>query len=97
MSKDKIQNLKRLTAAWKSQFDNPPSLSFAWDTDISGILRLNGVRICPLYELAAADTFDAGWLRLDLKDGSYVIVEIDWPFEGPARISEIVTHREVLQ
>lgn len=93
MSKTNIQDLERLTAAWKAQFDNPPSLSFTWDTDISGVLRLNGVRICPLYELSAADAFDVEWLRLDLRDGSYVILEIDWPFEGEARISEIVTHK----
>ena len=93
MSKTNIHDLERLTAAWKAQFDNPPSLSFAWDTDISGVLRLNGVRICPLYELAAADAFDVEWLRLDLQNGDYVFLEIDWPYEGEARISEIVTHK----
>ena len=93
MSKTNIQDLERLTAAWKAQFDNPPSLAFTWDTDISGVLRLNGVRICPRYELAAADAFDAEWLRLDLRNGDYVIIEIDWPFDGEARISEIVHHK----
>lgn len=87
-----ITNLEQLTKAWKAQFDNPPDLAFSWDTDISGFLQLNGVRICPLYELAAADAFDVEWLRLDLQNGNYVIIEIDWPFDGAARISEIIHH-----
>lgn len=95
MNKQIMNQLEELVAAWKAQFDNPPKLSFSWDSDISGVLRLNGVRICPLYELAAADAFDVEWLRLDLQGGNYVIIEIEWPFEGPARISEIVIHKKL--
>ena len=95
MSTTIINRLEELTAAWKAQFDNPPSLSFNWGTDISGFLQLNGVPICPLCELAATDAFDAEWLRLDLTDGSYVVIEIDWPADGPARVAEIVTHKVI--
>ena len=90
-----LEQLEQLSKAWKAQFDNPPSLPLSWSVDAAGVLTLDGVGICPASDLAAADAYDAEWLRLDLQDGRYVIIEIDWPFDGAARISEIVTHKEV--
>ena len=88
-----ISELNELSDAWKAQFDNPPSILFPWEIDTGGFLRLQGVRICPSYEFAKADAFDAEWLRLDIQNGDYVIVEIDWPYNGEPRISEVVTHK----
>lgn len=89
-----MEQLEQLSKAWKAQFDNPPSLPLSWSVDAAGVLTLDGVGVCPASDLTAADAYDVEWLRLDLQTG-YVVIEIDWPFEGPARISEIVTHKEV--
>lgn len=91
--KHPITNLEQLSKAWKAQFDNPPSLPLSWSVDAAGVLTLDGVGVCPASDLAAADAFDVEWLRLDLQTGDYVIIEIDWPFEGPARVAEIVHHK----
>jgi hypothetical protein len=89
-----IDRLNALGAAWKAQFDNPPTLSLLWSLD-AGVLALNGVGVCPAADLCPeGEEYDLEWLRLPLQTG-YVDIVIDWPYESDARISEIVTHKEV--
>lgn len=89
-----ITRMDALGAAWKRQFDNPPSLSLSWSLD-AGVLALNGVGVCSAASIAPqGETFDVEFFTLPLQDG-YVDVYIEWPFKGPARVAEIITHKEV--
>lgn len=94
MSKTIITRMEALGAAWKKQFDNPPSLSLSWSLD-AGVLALNGVGLCPAAAIAPeGETYDVEILTLPLQDGRIEIL-IDWPFGGSARVAEIITHKEV--
>lgn len=89
-----INRMDTLGAAWKQQFDNPPSLSLVWSLD-AGVLALNGVGVCPAAAICPeGESFDVEDLFIPLHDG-WVDIVIDWPFEGLARVAEIVTHKEV--
>ena len=89
-----ITRMDALGAAWKQQFDNPPSLSLVWSLD-AGVLALNGVGVCPAAAICPeGESFYAESLTILLQDG-WIDIVIDWPFDGPARVAEIVTHKEV--
>lgn len=95
MNEQLIGRLERLGEAWKSQFENPPTLPMSWSIDAStGVLMLNGVGVCSAAAIIQGETYDVEQLTLPLQDGSVEIL-IDWPFGGAARIAEIVTHKEV--
>lgn len=83
-----ISRLDKLTADWKAQFDNPPALPLSWSVDANGVLRLDGMSICPVSIVRSCTCFDVEWLSLETKEGC-VNIDIDWPYRGPARIGTI--------
>lgn len=90
-----IKHLESMSQSWKAQFDNPPDpdLPLWWHIE-AGYLMLNDHPICPAVAVDLdACCFDVEQLSVVLTNGSHVDVLIDWPFEGIARISEIVTHK----
>lgn len=90
-----ITHLESMSESWKSQFDNPPDpeLPLYWHIE-AGFLMLNEHPIAPAVAVDLdACSFDVEQLSVVLTNGSHVDVLIDWPFEGLARISEIVTHK----
>lgn len=88
-----IPHLQTMSESWKSQFDNPPDIPLYWHIE-AGFLMLNQHPIAPAVAVDLdACCFDVELLSVVLTNGSHVDVLIDWPFEGLARISEIVTHK----
>ncbi len=91
-----INRLEELSAAWRAQFDNPPELPLNWSLDEGLFLMLNGEFVAAVKAIDLEGlSFDVESLRLDMTNGSYVVIEIDWPYEGKARISEIVSHKVI--
>lgn len=83
-----ITRLNKLTANWKAQFDNPPALPLSWSVDSEGVLRLDGMSICPVSIVRPCTCYDVEWLSLETKEGC-VNIDIEWPYRGPARIGTI--------
>jgi len=94
MSKTIINRLNNLSQSWKAQFDVP---FLEWDIEEldSGVtmLTLDKIHICPLDQIIIGEeSFDVEYITLVTTDG-YIKIVIGWPYEEPARISEIVHHR----
>ncbi len=95
MSNNIIPRLQTLSESWKAQFDNPPALPFFWHIE-AGYLMVNAHPLAPAIAVDLdACCFDVEQLSVVLTNGSHVDILIDWPFEGEARISEIVTHKVI--
>lgn len=96
MSNTKIINhMEAMSQSWKAQFDNPPALPFFWHIE-AGYLMVNTHPLAPAVAVDLdACCFDVEQLSVVLTNGSRVDILIDWPFEGEARISEIVTHKVI--
>lgn len=88
---DLLKRLEALSAAYKGQFDNPPSLSLSWGQAPDGGLTLDGLWLCPArYVEPKGETVSPECLTLALTDG-FLDIFVDWPYRGPARIAS-VTH-----
>ena len=83
-----FETLNDLSAAWKEQFDNPPSAPLLWtERDGDGMAFLDDLEVCPVAMIDEDDLqYGVQDLWISLVDGDEVRVHIDWSFAGEVKL-----------
>ena len=89
--KEILAALYKMASMWRSQFDSPPELKLSFSVaPVSELLTLNGIELCPVCEVDLEDTyFDIEYLVISTITGDRFDIFIDWPYDGPAKISRV--------
>ena len=86
-----LNSIDKAIADWRSSFDAPPEMNLDFAIDTGGILRLNGIALCPIQQLQLPLKLehydDLFVLRTD--SGQIIEISIVWPFEEGPYISSI--------
>lgn len=76
--------LNALTAAWKAQFETPPTVPMLWtERDGDGMAFLDDLEVCPVAMVNEEDLhYDVEDLWIGLVDGDEIRINIICDFEG---------------
>ena len=91
-----IHNVNALFDKWKTIFDNPPALDFSIEVKDDGFLYIHDTALCPVKDIDLERCYhDVEVVFIVTRSGITFAIEIDWPFEGNARVSRIVKQETI--
>ncbi len=88
---EKLIVFNALSAAWKAQFDDPPSIPLYFKVNERNQLTLDGIVICDNSAVRAADTaYDCEYLFLSTHHpDQFYRIKIVWTFDDEIFIDEV--------
>ena len=86
-----------LVDEWKHRFDLSPNITIGFDVDDTGMLRLNGIALCPLSHISSITdlTFEAETFWLVTNAGVIFEFCLEWPYEKDPYIASIYKREEL--
>ena len=82
---------------WRHMFDTPPNIRLAFTLDSTGMLRLNGLALCPILHFDSINSmqYDAECMWLVTNTGAIFEICFEWPYEDNPYIASIFKREEL--
>ena len=82
---------------WRENFGHVPNLDAVFKVDILGMLRLNGIALCPAHHVPTSGSLicSTDLFTLSTEVGLSFDIYIEWPFDDDPYISLIAKREDI--